>query len=36
MNVPEVYSDLMEYELIPERDWALVLMSHHIKDLWLP
>ena len=25
-----------EYELIPEQDWTLVFMSHHIGSLWLP
>ena len=36
LNVPVIFSELMEYELIPEQDWTLVFMSHHIGSLWLP
>ena len=36
LNVPLIFSELMEYELIPEQDWTLVFMSHHISSLWLP
>ena len=36
LNIPFIFSELMEYELIPERDWTLVFMSHHIGSLWLP
>ena len=36
LNVPVVYSTLIEYELVPEDDWSFIFMSHHIADLWLP
>ena len=36
LNVPIIFSELMEYEQIPEHDWTLVFMSHHIGSLWLP
>ena len=36
LNIPVIYSTLIEYELVPEDDWTFIFMSHHIADLWLP
>eukprot|EP00435_Cladocopium_sp_Y103_P075839 s140_g66.t1 len=36
LNVPELYADLVDYEMVPQEDWELIFMAHVISDLAVP